>query len=355
MVIALASLLVIALAGCGPQKLESSEESPVDSGPSEVAANDEVAVMLDGRAITVSEVDQHMMTQFMAEFAKQPLDKQYSMRENAARDLVQTIIVDAEAKKRGITSDELREEIVAAAAKPTSEEVAAWYKANQSRLRGARLEDVSGQIEQLLTDERKAKAFDEFLAPKLEAMSMQMVLAPPRQEFEATRLIRGKADAPVTITTFSDYQCPYCILAEPVLEEVLSRYPDDVRIVHRHFPLDSIHPFARPAAEASMCADEQGKFWEFHKGIFDLAGKLDDKSLAKIGSDIGLDMEKLKQCVEERRFKDYVDADFAAGRVAGVTGTPSFFINGVTYTGPRDVDSMSRQIDQELARIKGKS
>ncbi len=351
--LSLASFVLIALAGCQAQQTESLDGGSVDAGPSETAQSSEVAVMLDGRAISVSEVDQHMIDQFMEEFAKQSADKQFTMRENAARDLVQSIVVKAEAEKRGISSDELLAEITSGVAKPSADEIAAWYTANQSRLRGARLENVSGQIEQLLDNERKAKAFDDFLKPKLEAMSMRMMLAPPRQELASTRLSRGNADAPVTIITFSDYQCPYCILAEPVLTEVLARYPDKVRLVHRHFPLDSIHPFARLAAEASMCADEQGKFWEFHQGIFDLAGKLNENSLAKIGVDLGLDEEALNRCIEERRFKDFVDTDFEAGRAAGVTGTPSFFINGVSFTGSRDADTMSRQIDLELARIDG--
>jgi predicted DsbA family dithiol-disulfide isomerase len=352
-VLLIAVLSMSALAGCGPQKLERPDTASVDAGPGEASQGDDLAIILDGREITVGEVDEHMKNQFMKEFSKQPEDKQFSMRENAARDLVQSIVIGAEAKKRGISADELLEEIANGVAKPTSEEIATWYEANQSRLRDASLEDVSSQIDQHLSNERQEKALEDFLNPKLEAMSWQMVLAPPRQDLEPTRLSRGKADAPVTIMTFSDYQCPYCILAEPVLSEVLSRYPDKVRIVHRHFPLDSIHPFARPAAEASMCADEQGKFWEFHQGIFDLAGKLNESSLGEIGSDLDLDQDSLNRCIEERRFKDFVDADFAAGRAAGVTGTPAFFINGITFTGSRDADEMSRQVDLELARIEG--
>jgi predicted DsbA family dithiol-disulfide isomerase len=353
LVLFIAALSMMALAGCGPQKLEGSERASVDAGPKETSQGDDLAIILDGREITVAEVDEHMKDQFMKEFSKQPDEKQFSMRENAARDLVQSIVIGAEAKKRGIGSDELLEEIADAVAKPTSEEIATWYEANQARLRGASLEDVSTQIDQLLSTERQAKALEDFLNPKLEAMSWRIVLAPPRQDLEPTRLSRGSADAPITIMTFSDYQCPYCILAEPLLAEMLSRYPDKVRIVHRHFPLDSIHPFARPAAEAAMCADEQGKFWEFHQGIFDLAGKLNENSLAKIGSDLDLDPDSLNRCIEERRFKDFVDADFAAGRAAGVTGTPAFFINGITFTGARDADEMSRQVDLELARIEG--
>lgn len=350
---ALAILLMIAVAGCGPQKLEGAESDSVEAGPLEPSTGEEVAIIIDGREITVAEVDEHLKDQFMEEFSRQPDDKQFAMRENAARDLVQSIVIGAESKKRAISADELFEEIANAVPRPTSEEIATWYKENQSRLGGSRLEDVSTQIDQHLTSERRAKALKDFLAPKLEAMSWRMVLSPPRQELASTRLFRGKADAPVTIMTFSDYQCPYCILAEPVLDEVLTRYPEKVRVVHRHFPLESIHPFARPAAEASMCADEQGKFWEFHQAIFNLSGKLAEGSLAKIGSDLGLDVEELSSCIENRRFKDFVDADFAAGRAAGVTGTPAFFINGITFTGSRDADEMSRQVDLELARIEG--
>jgi predicted DsbA family dithiol-disulfide isomerase len=267
---------------------------------------------------------------------------------------MQKIVMDAEAEKSGVTTEALHEQIADSVADPTEEEIASWYAANQSRLQGRGLEAVEGQIHQHLLNERRTQALRNFLEPKFDAMSMRMVLSPPRVELVATRLSRGADDAPVTITTFSDYQCPYCILAEPILDEVLSRYPERVRIVHRHFPLDSIHPFARPAAEASMCADEQGKFWEFHQAIFNLSGKLADGSLAKIGDNLGLDADKLNSCIEERRFKDFVEADFAAGRTAGVTGTPAFYINGVVFSGARDADEMSRQINLELARIEGR-
>ena len=179
------------------------------------------------------------------------------------------------------------------------------------------------------------------------------LITPPRNELEATRLVRGPADAAVTIMTFSDYQCPYCVRSEPVLAEVLERYPDQVRLVHRHFPLDNIHPFARPASEASMCADEQGKFWEYHDGIFALDGRLADGSLAEIASSIGLDEDAFSLCIEERRYQDFVDADFKAGQEAGVTGTPSFFLNGIKLKGARDADELSRYVDLELARIEG--
>ena len=353
--VSLGLLLAFSSAGCGSQNstVPSVDAAPAAHAESGKGGDTSVAIVLDGREITVDEVDEHMKNQFMVEFLQQPKDRQFALRENAARDLMQKIVMEDAAEKAGATVEALYEGIAESVAEPTEEEVAAWYAENHSRLQGRQLEDVEGQIGQHLMNERRTQALRDFLDPKFKAMSMRMVMSPPRVELVATRLSRGADDAPVTITTFSDYQCPYCILAEPVLDEVLARYPEKIRIVHRHFPLDSIHPFARPAAEASMCADEQGKFWEFHQAIFALSGKLADGSLTKIGNDLGLDADKLKTCIDDRRFKDFVDADFAAGRAIGVTGTPAFYINGVVFGGARDADEMSRQVDLELARIEG--
>jgi protein-disulfide isomerase len=101
-----------------------------------------------------------------------------------------------------------------------------------------------------------------------------------------------------------------------------------------------------------MCADEQGKFWEYHDGIFALNGRLADGSLAEIASSIGLEEDAFSLCIEERRYKDFVEADFKAGQEAGVTGTPSFFLNGIKLKGARDADELSRYVDLELARIE---
>jgi len=349
----LALLLTLSWIGCGSQNLApGSVDAGQTTGSYLIDTDTEVAIVVGGREITVAEIDEHMKSQFMLEFRGQPADRQFAMRENAARDLMQKIVIEGVADKRGISPEELYEEIADGVADPTEEDIEAWYKANHSRLQGRRLEDVEGQIGQHLMNESRTQALTDFLDPRFASMSMRVVLSPPRVELAATRLSRGATDARVTITSFSDYQCPYCILAEPVLSEVLSRYPDNVRIVHRHFPLESLHAFARPAAEASMCADEQGKFWEYHQAIFDLSGKLAENSLAQIGEDLGLDTDKLKSCIEERRFKDFVDADFNAGRAIGVTGTPAFYINGIVFDGSRDADEMSRQVDLELARIE---
>jgi predicted DsbA family dithiol-disulfide isomerase len=348
----LAGLAALVLAaGCGPQ---ASTTGAVSAAPSTAAADPTPAAVIDGHTITIGDVDAHLQKQFLEELRRQPAQRIYEMRENAVRDLVQEHIVAAEAERLGKTPEEVEASIQDSVTAPTDEEIAAWYERHRDRVRGASLEDVRPAIEELLVSERRAEAERAFYAPKLAALDWRLLIDPPRQDLEPTRLTRGAEDAPVTLTVFSDYQCPYCVRAEPVLAEVLERYPDDVRLVHRHFPLDSLHPFARPAAEAAMCADEQGRFWAYHEEIFKRKGDLSKQALIDIGTDLGLDGEAFEKCVEERRYKDFVDEDFAAGRAAGVTGTPSFFVNGIAVSGGRSADDLSRQIELELARIRSK-
>ncbi len=350
--ILLASIGLALLAGCS---LRQAVPSSIRTAPTPESGENGVAAIIEGRVIMLSEVHEHMKDGFLEAFFRQPEARQFELYEAAMRDLVKKYIVEKEAEKQGKTSKELLDEIANTVSEPRLEEVDDWYAKNQRRLRGAKLEDVRSAITLLIEKERQAKALKDFLDPKLEALSWRLVLDPPRQEFEATRLVRGSANAAVTIVTFSDYQCPFCVRVEPMLTEVLERFPDQVRLAHRHFPLDKVHAFARPAAEASMCAEEQGEFWEYHDGIFARHGKLGDDAFAKIAAEVGLDTDEFDRCVEERRYQDFVDADYAAGLGAGVTGTPSFFLNGITLKGIRDADALSLQVDRELARIEGEA
>ena len=342
-----------AIAGCGRLGLGTSEDKSADKQAQ--PGDDEIALVLDGREISIGELNEHMQDQFLEEFLRQPEDRRFEMRESAVRDLVQRHIVESEAKQKGLTPEALYDEVTAAAPAVSVEDVSTWFKQNETRLGGgAALEDVAPQIEQMLLQEKKRAAWSAFIDPKLAALSWNMVLTPPRLVVDATRLARGPADAPITLITFSDYQCPYCIRSEAVLAEVLTKYPKDVRLVHRHFPLDQMHPFARPAAEAAMCAEEQGKYWEFHDAIFALEGRIEAKTFEAIGEKLGLDGKALASCISERRFKNFVEQDAAAGEAAGVTGTPAYFVNGIPLKGARDVADLSRVIDGELARLAAK-
>lgn len=162
--------------------------------------------------------------------------------------------------------------------------------------------------------------------------------------------IRGLKDAKVTIVEWSDFQCPFCSRFHPSLQQALREYPNDVRWVYRHFPLESIHPNARPAAEASECAAEQGKFWEYGDKLFERQTELGPDLYAKLAKELGLDTAKFGACVKDRKYQQRVRDDEQAGLTVGVQGTPGSFVNGVELPGAVPYVQVKAAIDAALAK-----
>lgn len=166
--------------------------------------------------------------------------------------------------------------------------------------------------------------------------------------------VRGSSNAEVFIIEYSDFQCPFCQRFHPTAQQALDEYGDDVAWVYRHFPLDTIHPNARPAAQASECAAELGgndTFWAFTDAIFADQTKLND--LASYATQAGLNVSSFNSCVESDRYADRVEQDYQEGLAAGVTGTPgSFVVNqkGEVWYIPGAVpyDSLKVTIDEAL-------
>ncbi len=158
----------------------------------------------------------------------------------------------------------------------------------------------------------------------------------------------GPVDAKVTIIEFSDFQCPACKAAEPLIKNILAAYGDRVRFVYRDFPLPQIHEFAIVAAEAGECADEQGKFWEYHDLLFEKQPKLDLQSLENYARDLGLNSSKFNQCLETGKYKSEVLADQSAGASIGLRGTPSFVVNDKIYGGIIPYDQFAALIERYL-------
>ncbi len=168
----------------------------------------------------------------------------------------------------------------------------------------------------------------------------------------ANSAIRGPQDAPVTVTMFSDFQCPFCQQAIGIVDEVLKQYPKDVKFVMKQFPLRQIHPNAEPAAEAAIAAGKQGKFWEMHDELYKNGRNLSPETIKGIAEKIGLDMKKFDADRQSDEVKKQIDAELALGQQVDVRGTPSIFVNGKVLQN-RSVDGMKAQIDQELKAKKG--
>jgi protein-disulfide isomerase len=158
----------------------------------------------------------------------------------------------------------------------------------------------------------------------------------------------GPADAKVTIVEFSDFECPYCSRAANAATEIKKKYGEKVRFVFRQFPL-SFHANAHVAAQASLEANAQGKFWEFHDKMFADQKKLDRASLEASAKEVGLDVAKLKKALDDKVHAPTVDAEMKLGEEVAVDGTPTMFLNGKRVANPTDVDAISKEIDAALA------
>jgi protein-disulfide isomerase len=161
---------------------------------------------------------------------------------------------------------------------------------------------------------------------------------------------KGSANAAVTIIEFSDYECPFCTrFYEETLPLIEQNYIDTgkVKFVYRDYPL-GFHPNAQKAAEAAECAGEQGKYWEMHDKLFD-GGALDTTSLKQYAEDIGLDTASFNDCLDSGEMASEVQQDFSDGQSYGVSGTPSFFINGVLIVGAQPYDAFEQAIEQALS------
>jgi len=164
--------------------------------------------------------------------------------------------------------------------------------------------------------------------------------------------VKGPASAPVTLVAWSDFQCPFCSRAVPTVRQVEDAYKGKIRIAFKQFPLP-FHDKAHLAAEAALAANEQGKFWQMHDKLFANQQALDRPSLEKYAQELGLDMGKFKAALDSGKFKDKVDAEDKEGAAFGVTGTPTFFINGTRLVGAQPFDAFKAAIDKELKASKG--
>ena len=162
----------------------------------------------------------------------------------------------------------------------------------------------------------------------------------------------GDKNAPVTIVSFEDFQCPFCKRAfDQTFPQLKKDYIDTgkVKYVYRDFPL-SFHPQANAAAEAAECADEQGQFWDYHSAIFNNQNRLGRDLYIELAGQFNLDIDKFTQCIDNGEMKQEVQADTSYGSQIGVSGTPTFFINGIKLVGAQPYAAFQQVIDAELAK-----
>jgi protein-disulfide isomerase len=155
---------------------------------------------------------------------------------------------------------------------------------------------------------------------------------------------QGRADAPVTLVEYGDYECPHCGRAYPIIKEVQRRLGSKLRFVFRNFPLTESHPHAEQAAEAAEGAAIQGRFWEMHDALYEHQQALDDRHLVGYAAKLGIDPKTFEQELHAHAHKARVREDFTSGVRSGVNGTPTFFINGVRFDDSWDPDTLTNAL-----------
>ena len=306
---------------------------------------DPPVAIIDGKPVLTSELLQASQGQIL-NLRKQ----EYDIKRRALDGVIEQKLLEAEAARRGMGVNDLtQKEMDSKVGEPTDAEVEAFYLARPDQAQ-RRFEEVRDQMRNALKLAKRNAARDAFMSNLRAQHGVEVLLESPRVEvaFDPVRL-NGSPDAPVRIVEFSDFECPYCRSAEKTIQALLVKYPGKVSLAYRDFPLSSIHPSAQRAAEASRCAAEQGKFWAYHDRLL-ASPSLDVVKLKEHAKELGLDQKKFDSCVDTGSKRAAVDSDAQQGRLAGVSATPTFFINGIPLNGAQPAAAFEKIIEEELAR-----
>lgn len=274
--------------------------------------------------------------------------KLYELRDEMIQEMVVDHLLALEAKALGIEQDQVLEEQVNKKIHPlTEEDVQSFIDANKSRLPDGG-EGMKDKIRAYLQNKLETNLQETFIQSLSRKYQVKLLLQPPRTTVPGPQdLARGKADAPVTIIEFSDFECPYCRRAQKVVHQVEEHYGDKIRFVFRHFPLP-FHEKAPKASEAAQCAQDQGKFWPFHHALFDDGTELSVPAYKALARKLQLNTKTFNDCLDSGRQAQRVAADLEDGRLLGISGTPTFFVNGIRLVGAVPFEEFRSIIDMEL-------
>jgi len=330
-------VFVLGLNACTPHSKNSAVSA---KGTAARSAQDGMVVATFGdKTLTLKELD--------AELG----ESLYEARKQAASRIAFEAILREKAKQKGVSTKEfLEKEIEERTKLPTEAEVMAVFEASRGRLPpDTQFESVRKDIENYLKNQAAQGVMPEIQETWLAEVNFKftLVFEPKRVEVEATGPLKGPKEAQITIVEFSDFECPYCRRGAEVVAEVLKTYPTQVKLHFRHFPLE-FHAKAPKASEAALCANEQGKFWEYHDVLFGNQNKLEVKDLKEHAKTLALDEAKFVECLDSGRHAETIQKDMEAGQKAGVRGTPAFFINGVLLSGAQPIEKFKEVIEQEL-------
>jgi protein-disulfide isomerase len=303
---------------------------------------------IDGAVITERQVDASLGRQLSQ------LNLQiYNLKRQKLDQLIDAQLLTEEAKRRGLSvATLLEQEIEGKSSTVSQEDIQAFYENNKNRL-NVDFGKVQDQIRDYLTEQRRTARKTEYFKALRDKVKINTYLKPPPiQRLDVlidTAPSKGAENAPVRIVKFEDFECPFCKNVQPTISDLLRKYTGKLLLVHKDLPLQEIHPQAQLAAHAARCANDQGKFWQYHDMLYSHAPKLAPAELKLYAKEVGLETTSFDLCLASGKHKIAVQKDLAEGAKLGLTGTPVFFINGRELVGAQPIEAFTAIIDEELA------
>ncbi len=313
-----------------PQPVVTSTSA--QQGPGRLPA-DTVVASWDGGQLTYGDLVAEKAGDFRRLRNKYQTDLYNLERQSIDQKVIEMFLKKAAAEKGQSEKEYL--DAQAGDVEVTDAEVKQFHASNP-RLANQPFEPLAPRIKAFLTQQKRQETMAQVFEKLKADNGMKLML--PRADIETAKFdlsgrpSKGKPDAKVTIVEFSDFECPFCARAVSGVEAIVSAYPNDVKIVFMHFPLN-MHRNAMPTAIAAQCANLQGKFWPFHDAVFAAPQQLSAAKLQAHAQNVGLDMEEYQACIKDPVTQEFVRKDMAQGMEAGVGGTPAFYINGEPFPG----------------------
>ncbi len=304
-------------------------------------ASSEVVANVGGVKVTMAELEQQESAKLLSAHYQY-----YQAQVKALNDLVDKKLLEQKAKSESLTVDQLVDrDIKSQVTDPTEDQLKVYYEGLET---DQPYEAVRGKILDQVRMLRTQKARAAYLKTLRVQTTVYITLAPPRANVDTQNAqMLGPEKAPVTLVEFADYECPYCQKVAADVKKLQADFGDRVAFMYKDFPLP-MHSRAEKAAEATRCASKQGKFWEFHDELFH-SKELDVDQLKAQARALKLDSADFDKCLDSGEEAAAVEKDRKEGTRLGISGTPSFFINGHFLSGALDYATLRQIVEQQLA------
>ena len=322
--------------------------------PTHAQSDGQVVGRVGDRTVTMAELDEAWRSNDAASRMRM-LQELYETRRRTLDIVIGEILIEREAVAQGTSRDELlAQELPARTLPVTAEDITRVYQQNRRAFPNLTEEEMEPQIRTFLAQQRPMQALQAYMTELRDAAGdIRVELDPPRTAIEIVEgdPVSGPDGAPVEIVEFSDFQCPFCQRLVGTLDRLKAEYGDEIRLVFKDFPLPN-HAEAFKAAEAGLCANAQGKFWELHDTLFENQEELEVEDLKRHAGELGMDQGAFDACLDSGRFAEQVNADLRHGQALGIQSTPTVFINGRAVMGAAPYDVFEEIVRDELDRSR---